>query len=184
MLLKQSAKGLKWSDMNFRAPDKYLEENGDKCLYDDTTWFVLTNSLVLWEFAISLLIKNISSLFKLSCLFYNHIYIFFVAERLTLYHLFLPQLETVHNYPAAHHHKASPLSQDWMNKLRKSLYVVFVFPVMEKPNWREGATKSRHFTVNLDVYCKYLQVQFEWQQSRHLSLGVMRFPFISHFFYC
>ena len=45
MVLKQSAKGLKWSDMNFRAPDKYLEENGDKCLYDDTTWFLLSKQL-------------------------------------------------------------------------------------------------------------------------------------------
>ena len=89
---------------------------------------------------------------------------------------FSPLLEKGYNNPATHRHKAPPLSQDRLNKLVKRLYVVLAFPVLETAKWKECATATRQLAMNLDEYCRHLQVQSEQQQSRHLSPTPLRFP--------
>ena len=88
-------------------------------------------------------------LFRLSCLLCNHIILHTLLTRNAAFvpPSFAPLLEKVYNNPAAHHHKASPLSQGRLNKLCKSLYVVLAFPVMETAKWRECATATQQLAL-------------------------------------
>ena len=44
-VLMQSAKELKWPDLNFKTPDEYEKGTGDKRLYDDTIRFLQSKQL-------------------------------------------------------------------------------------------------------------------------------------------
>ena len=44
-VLMHSAKELKWPCMNFTPLEEYLAGNGDKCLYDNTMWFLQEKQL-------------------------------------------------------------------------------------------------------------------------------------------
>ena len=44
-VLMQSAKELKWPEMNFKTAEEYQGGNGDKQLYDDIIWFLQSKRL-------------------------------------------------------------------------------------------------------------------------------------------
>ena len=44
-VLMQSAKELKWPEMNFKTAEEYQGGNGDKQLYDDIIWFLQSKQL-------------------------------------------------------------------------------------------------------------------------------------------
>ena len=176
-VLMLSAKELKWPNLNFKTPDEYKEGNGDKCMYDDTIRFLQSKQLGFTggchltsgkEY-----IKTIQTvLFTLQ----PHIRTLYRRKANFVPLFFSPLLEKGYNNPATHRHKAPPLSQDRLNKLVKRLYVVLAFPVLETAKWKECATATRQLAMNLDEYCRHLQVQSEQQQSRHLSPTPLRFP--------
>lgn len=147
---------MKWPDLNFKTPDEYKEGNGDKCMYDDTIRFLQSKQLGFTggchltsgkEY-----IKTIQTvLFTLQL----HLH---TLHRRKAPLFFSPLLEKEYNNPAAHHHKAPPLSQDRLDKLIKYLYMVLAFPVMGTSKWRECATATRQLAINLDEYCKHLKL--------------------------